>query len=223
MPGRCADLGAYALTGENAGTLQGRKALAGEGAYALTGINAGVPLSRVAIASLGAFTVTAIASSPLLGRRIGADLATVTISGVDVSVYAGFYLRPDGTLAAGSWTTELGGTDLHNSIDEVTADDADYIQSASAPSADTAEVSMTNPAFEVAEPVYVRYRYKRDSAAQQIDLTVRLMEGASVRAEWTHTNISTSYVTAEQTLSAAQFASVTNWNSVSTRFIATAV
>lgn len=215
--------GQIVLSGIAATTRAGRNAQAGLGVYALTGINSALPLRRVTLASVGSITITAIAAAPLLKRRISAAEATVTITGIDISTYCGFFIRPDSTVNAGTWTTELGGSNLSDSIDEVAINDADYIQSATGPSADTADIGYANPAYGVAEPVIVRYRYKKDSSNQQINLTVQLMEGASVRATWTHTNISTSFATAEQVLSAAEFASVTNWNAVSTQFIATAV
>ena len=42
--------------------------------------------------------------------------------------------RPTSDIAAGSWTTQAGsGSSLFATIDEATADDADYMQSSASP------------------------------------------------------------------------------------------
>lgn len=129
------------------------------------------------------------------------------------------YLRPDADSIDGGWTNELGGTILFSSIDESTLDDADYIQSSVNPSADIAKISLSNPGYAVGEPAKLRYRYKKD-ASPTADLTVRLLQGATQIASWTHSGISTSFVTTTQTLSAPEFASITDFNDLYIEFTA---
>lgn len=129
------------------------------------------------------------------------------------------YLRPDADSIDGSWTNELGGTTLFSSIDESVADDADYIQSSALPSMDVAKIGLSNPSARVTSPVKVRYRYKKDSAAAA-DLTVRLLQGATQIASWTHSGISSSFVTTEQTLSGPEFASITDFDDLYIEFTA---
>lgn len=54
-------------------------------------------------------------------------------------------LRPDGDVAAGTWTA-TGAATLAGAIDEATTDDADFIQSAVTPVNDVAEVTVQDPA-----------------------------------------------------------------------------
>src|SRR3954468_16329145 len=120
------------------------------------------------------------------------------------------YLRPDADSIDGGWTNELGGTSLFSSIDETSADDSDYIRSSINPVADIAKISLGNPSGGVGAPAKIRYRYKKDSTTT-VNLTVRLLQGVTEIASWTHTGISSSYVTTEQTLTAPQLASITDF------------
>jgi hypothetical protein len=129
------------------------------------------------------------------------------------------YLRPDADSIDGGWTNELGGTSLFASIDETVASDTDYIQSSANPVADIAKISLSNPASAVASPVKVRYRYHRVSSPAA-NLTVRLLQGATQITSWSHVGISTSFVTTEQTLTAPEFASITDFNDLYIEFTA---
>lgn len=130
-------------------------------------------------------------------------------------------LRADADISDGSWTTDTGGTILYAAIDEVSADDADYIQSSLGPSNDSCEVSLSNPVSSLTTPLKVRYRYKK-SDGEQIDLTVELVQGTTVIATWTHTAIGTTITAAEQTLSAPEAASITDFTDLRVRFTANA-
>lgn len=121
------------------------------------------------------------------------------------------YLRPDADDTDGSWTDQSGGTTLYAAIDETDADDADYIRSVASPSADACKIRLSNPASAPAEPLRVRYRFRK-GGDETIDLVVRLYEGAGIIATWTHTDISNSFVTETQTLSGAEFASITDFD-----------
>lgn len=139
----------------------------------------------------------------------------------DTSVVV-IFLRPDADSVDGGWTNESGGTTLFSSIDETTANDTDYIQSATNPASDICKISLGDTAVPLIAPVYVRYRYKKDNAGQTMALTVRLLEGTTQIASWTHTNISTSFVTAEQTLTTGELAAITDFNNLFLEFSATA-
>lgn len=121
------------------------------------------------------------------------------------------YLRPDADVTDGGWTNELGGTTLYTSINETPLSDSDYIQSSVNPTADITRISLSNPSTTVEGPVKLRYRYRRD-ATKTADLTVRLMQGASTIAEWAHTDISTSFVTATQTLNTSQLSTIDDFS-----------
>lgn len=132
------------------------------------------------------------------------------------------YLRPDGEISTGGWTTNTGGTNLHVAIDEVVPDDSDYIHSAPNPHNDVCEVSLQNQGGPLTTPYKLHYRYERENTNQQIDLVVKLIQGTTVVAgPWTHTNIGT-IVQAEQTLTGPEAAAVTNFNDLRVRFTANA-
>lgn len=130
------------------------------------------------------------------------------------------FARPDSDVALGGWSSPSWST-----IDEVTADDLDKTISPLAPASATLEVSLTNPEDPQSSGGHiVRYRYQKDAAAgSQIDLTVRLMQGVTEIAAWTHTNIANGWVTAAQTLTAAQADAITDYTDLRLRFIATQV
>src|SRR5215211_1818372 len=146
----------------------------------------------------------------MLRARVPLLYATVT---------AVVFLRPDADSTDGGWTNEAGSNvDLFASIDEASANDADYIQSAASPNSDVCKISLGDSAFALIAPVYVRYRYKKSDAAQTMALTVRLLEGTTQRASWAHTDISTSFVTAEQTLTEGELAAITDFNNLFLEF-----
>jgi hypothetical protein len=135
-----------------------------------------------------------------------------------VAAAGGLFFRPTATTSAGTWTNELGGATLHTSIDETSASDADYIQSVNSPNLDICKIAMTTTGgVDTAEDVFVRYRYRKQGG-EVIDLRVRLLEGTTERASWTHSAITTSYVTAEQTLTAPEKAAVTDWSNLFLEF-----
>jgi len=93
------------------------------------------------------------------------------------------------------------------------------------PNADTT-VGTSNPlsTVETTMPQRVRYRYKKENADSTINLTVRLVEGAStVIATWTHNDISTTVTESEQTLTAPQVASITDYTDLHVEFEANEV
>lgn len=129
--------------------------------------------------------------------------------------------RPITDITDGLWTNEAGSNvNLYASIDETSASDTDYIQSSSSPaSADIAEVGLTSLSDPVSSTGHkVRYRYKKDATGgDQINLTVRLMQGTTEIASWSHTNID-AITSAEQTLSTGQADSITDYTNLRLRF-----
>ncbi len=130
-------------------------------------------------------------------------------------------IRPDSDVTVGTWTKETGsGVNVYQSIDELSRSDADYMRSAFNPSSDLYEASLE----DVSDPNsssghVVRYSYYKEGT-EQIDLVVRLMQGAVEIASWTHNNIGTAVVQQNQTLSGAQADAITNYNDLRLRFTA---
>jgi hypothetical protein len=131
------------------------------------------------------------------------------------------FMRPDADDSDGGWTDAADSTtDLFASIDESTPSDVDYIKSGPNPTADVCRVRLSDPGVAVGEPLVVRYRYWKEGTGT-IELKVRLMQGVVEIVEWIHSGVSTSHVTAEQTLSGPEFASITDFNDLFVEFEAT--
>jgi Concanavalin A-like lectin/glucanases superfamily len=131
------------------------------------------------------------------------------------------FMRPDADDTDGTWTDQSGGTSLFAAIDETVVDDADYIQSVQAPVNDLCKIRISDPSVAPGQPFKVRYRYKKTGTAA-IDLRVRLLEGTTVIATWTHSDIGTDFLTTTQTLSGGEFASITDFNNLYIEFRANA-
>jgi len=133
--------------------------------------------------------------------------------------------RPISDVSTGSWTT----TTLWSRIDEVTASDTDFIQSANNPSNDTCEValtsSLTDPSSSASHTVRYRANYTTSGGGSPptITLECRLMQGTTQIATQT-TTLSTGSAAVWQdltfTLSGAQADSITDYTDLRLRFIA---
>jgi hypothetical protein len=143
------------------------------------------------------------------------------------------YGRPSADTLNEGWTEDDGtNTTLFDQIDEASADDADYVQSALAPSNDPyvfKPSGVEDPQSSTGH--IVRYRYGKSAAGgAQIDITVQLRQGyvseaspGTLIAQWTHTNVSESWTTAAQTLSAGEANSITDYTDLYIRIVANQV
>jgi hypothetical protein len=131
-------------------------------------------------------------------------------------------LRPISDIYVGNWTTEAGGTiNLFESIDELVVNDLDYIQSELNSTSSSVVFkldSTTDPNVHTGH--FFRYRYKRDNASSQQNLTAMLKQGNSTIGSWVHNNISDSWTTAEQELTEVQAESISDYTNLSIKFIA---
>lgn len=143
------------------------------------------------------------------------------------------YGRPSADTSIGTYTDQVGGaTNIYTTIDEVAADDADYIRSVAAPANAPYVCALSTLEDPVSSTGHiVRYRYAKDaSGGAQIDLTVQLRQGyvnegtpGTLIASWSHTNISNTFTTAAQTLSGAEADAITNYGSLFLRFVSNQV
>ena len=143
------------------------------------------------------------------------------------------FARPSTDTTLGSYTDQVGGgTNIFETIDEVAADDGDYIQSPLAPSSAAYVTKLTSVEDPQSSSGHVvRYRYQKNAAGgAQIDLTVQLRQGyvnegtpGTLIAEWTHTNIPSSWTAGSQTLSGAQADAITNYGDLFLRFVSNQV
>ena len=98
------------------------------------------------------------------------------------------FARPSSDVATGNWTS----TPLWQKVDEVTRSDTDFISSANNTSGDTCELGLSNisdPALSTGH--VLRYAYRKSAAVgHSIDVRVRLLQGVTEIASFTHTAIS---------------------------------
>jgi len=130
-----------------------------------------------------------------------------------------------------AWADEAGGTvNIYTHIDETTASDADYIRPPENPSSSVYVCKLTGLGDPGSSSGHsLRYRYKRnDTGSATATLTVQLRQGYVNEsglgipiAEWMHSGFTT-IVQAEQTLSAAEADSITDYTDLFIRFVATA-
>jgi len=173
----------------------------------------------------GIVSLTPVTVSGTAERVLTASGA-FSFAGITTQATAGLgqlaYLRPNADTTVGSWTTNTGATtNLFEAIDEVSANDSDYIQSEASPSASVTKIALSNPATNVQTdmPHRIRYRYRKATNDSTVNLTVRLIQGASTTiATWTHNNISTTIAESEQTLTAPQVASITDYDDLHIEF-----
>jgi hypothetical protein len=134
-------------------------------------------------------------------------------------------LRPDADDSISDWTDEADGTvNIFNSIDETAFSDSDYIKSP-VPAGTTARFRLSNPTTGkvLVDPVIIRYRFKKTTADDQ-ELVVSLKQNTTLIATWTHTGggLTESFQTAEQTLSAGELATITDFDALFIEFQANA-
>ena len=134
--------------------------------------------------------------------------------------------RPVSDVTDGNWLNELGSnTDLYASIDEASPpNDSDYIVSGEHPANNACKVrlgSISDPLTSSGHKL--RYRYFKQGGAAQMDLVVRLKQGSTTIASWSHTNISITPTTAEQTLSGAEADAITDYSALDVEFEANQV
>lgn len=124
------------------------------------------------------------------------------------------YARPVADATTGTWTASTG-SDLFAMIDETPASDADYISTVNASICEVSLGSVTDPAVSTGH--IVRYRLAADAGG----ITVRLREGSTTIASWTHAPAPASLTLCEQTLSAGEANAITNYAALKLQFEAT--
>lgn len=145
------------------------------------------------------------------------------------------FARPDADITDGTWLNEAASaTDMFNSINEDVSspNDSDYIQSVSAPSSAACAFGLSNITDPVSSSGHImRWRRGKDVVGgAQIDLTVQLRQGytgegaqGTLINSFSDTNIPESFTTTTDTLSGAEADSITDYNDLQVRFVATQV
>jgi len=115
---------------------------------------------------------------------------------------------PTSDVVQGLWLPSSAGspTELYAMLDEVSADDADYIYTGDATTARVALNSVTDPSTSSGHVVHYRCRVYAGT------LYVRLKQGTTTIATWSHTSSDAgSMTTFAQTLSAGEADSITDY------------
>lgn len=124
------------------------------------------------------------------------------------------FAYPSADSSLGGWTDENGGTtNIYTHINEVSANDANYVHSSGSPSSDIYKFKVDNLSDPECEGGHIiSYRYFKEETGT-VNLTVRLMQGVSTIATWTHNDIGT-VTQADQELTAEQANSITDYTNL---------
>lgn len=121
-------------------------------------------------------------------------------------------------------TVVIGWQGTWTEINEVTRDDSDFIRSHILPLEETLVATFVAGLTTVTDPVsavghVLHYTYKKNaSAGRALELKVELLETTTVRATRTHSDISSNWVQADSTLTAAEANSITDYSVLRVRF-----
>jgi hypothetical protein len=234
MPSVVSSTGTGAATATGSAVLGATASATGAGAatasalaiFSGTATATGTGAANSVGASIGAgvASATGVGSASGVGAAIAAASASASGVGAASGVIEGLgFINPDADSSTGTWTNEANGLPLFPSIDEhITPNDSDFIKSVGVPHSDTCKVSLSDiGGGTVSEPFRISYRYGK-AGTDQIDLTVRLVQGTTVIKAWTHTNVSTTPTSVRQTLSTVEFNSITNTSDLFLEFMADA-
>ena len=136
------------------------------------------------------------------------DAATI-IPTIDITIPQ--YGRPSSDVAVGNWTT----TPLWSKIDEVTADDTDYIETpVNGTTCEMALNSLTDPVLSTGH--IIRYRHKK-TGSNASTTTMYLFQGTTQICSQAVAD-TTSWVISAYTLSAAEANAITDYTNLRIRF-----
>lgn len=124
------------------------------------------------------------------------------------------YARPVSDVSAGTWTASTG-SDLFAMLDETSANDSDYIVTTGTSTCEVALGSLTDPGSSNGH--IVRYRISATSGG----IIVRLRQGTTTIATWTHASAPSSLTTYEQTLTGGEADSISDYSALRLQFEAT--
>lgn len=134
--------------------------------------------------------------------------------------------RPSADTYLGNYVDELDGvTNIYTSIDEVLADDDDWVQSESAPSTSAYATKLGTLVDPVSSSAHtLSYRYQKSSDGPQIDVVVQLREGyvnegtlGTLIAANTHTDVPSTATAGSIALSGVQADAITDYDSLFVR------
>lgn len=169
--------------------------------------------AKTAALLLSAPTITVISiSTP---QTIVTATALIVSSGIALNptLYQYLYAVSDSSL--GSWKDQSGGTtNIYTAIDEETPSDSDYVKSPDLPAANTYRFKIGNASDPSNHTNHkISFRLRKPFAVGTLNLTVRVMEGVTQRASWTH-SVTTDWTTVVKEMSEAEAASITDYTNL---------
>jgi hypothetical protein len=125
------------------------------------------------------------------------------------------YAYPTADTTAGPWAAS-SGSDLFAMIDEETASDTDYIYANATGTGKFKILPVTDPGASTGH--VVNYRIWSPVAG---NAKVRLVQGSTTVAEWTHTGLPTTATLYSQSLTGEQADAITDYDDLYLEFEAT--
>ncbi len=124
------------------------------------------------------------------------DAATVA---THFAIGIGQTARPTSDVLIGGWTTDQGlMTNEYSRINEVTANDTNYVQSSLVPAADPITFALGTLITPLRGQQTLKYRYAKDQSGVPVNLQVDLLQNGIVVQTWTHTDIPLAWTEADQ-------------------------
>lgn len=139
------------------------------------------------------------------------------------------FARPDSTTTLGNYTDQAGGTtNIHLTIDEVAADDADFIRSPTSPVNEVYVCGLSDVTDPTSSSGHtMRMRTSVDQASQEsLDFTQQLRQtyvsegsqGTLIASQTRSAVTSTTWTTSAYTLSGAEADAITDYTALFFRF-----
>lgn len=137
------------------------------------------------------------------------------------------FARPSADTVRTGWTDQAGGAvNIFTTIDEVVAEDVEYIKTPTPPGANEFEsllTSVTDPVSSTGHVMRWRRRKQPATGSAQINLTVRLVQGVTQITSQADTNLPGTFTDASYTLSAGEADAITNYADLRLEFVAAQV
>ena len=135
------------------------------------------------------------------------------------------HFTPTLDIDGGKWKDDFGnGNDvMYDDLDEYTRDDSDYVRSQNlddTKNTDTLHLKMSTYAGVTTDHQHViSYTLRKDSSGgNQIDFTVRLFDGPTEIAQWTHLNVDENFSLITNVLTRDQVKTISNYDNLSLEF-----
>jgi hypothetical protein len=189
--GSVSSLVSSALTGQQASVHQGNIS---------SNIFVGLTGQSVVVSNGNVFQAGDDVTKALTGQQLSIALGTI----VEKKTIA----RPSSDTIVGSWLPSVG-TSLYATLDEVSPDDSDYIYTNSVSTCKIALNAVADPLTSFGQVVSYRVWSPNSDG-----LTVRLMQGSTEIASWTHASLPTSPTTYQRELTPSQCDAITDYSAL---------